>query len=51
MKINAQWHKDHRMPKNPSLEERTLWHIEYHKNCDCRDIPLSIQEEIRKRGV
>lgn len=38
-KINAKWHKNHRMPKNPSLEERIKWHAEHSKNCSCRPMP------------
>lgn len=51
MKINAAWHEKHRMPKNPTLDERIEWHIEHAKNCGCREIPKKLQEEIRKRGT
>jgi hypothetical protein len=37
MKINATWHKTHRMPKNASLEEKIKWHMGHTKHCLCRD--------------
>lgn len=46
MKINKEWHLKHRMPKNPTKEERIKWHIAHAKHCTCRDVPLSLQQEI-----
>jgi len=37
--INAEWHRAHRMPKNPTLEQRLEWHREHARNCDCRQPP------------
>jgi hypothetical protein len=51
MKINAQWHKSHRMQKNATLDQRVEWHIEHAKNCSCRPLGGKILEEIKKRGV
>jgi hypothetical protein len=51
MEINKEWHLAHRMPKNPSLEQRIAWHIEHAKNCKCVGIPAKLQKEIDKRGV
>jgi hypothetical protein len=31
MKINAAWHSEHKMPKNPTLDERITWHVVYAK--------------------
>lgn len=45
-KINREWHKKHRMPKNPTLEERVEWHKEHAKNCACREMPESIKKRI-----
>lgn len=42
MKINADWHKKHRMPANASLVERINWHIAHVKHCACRPMPDSI---------
>lgn len=49
MKINADWHRKHRMPKNPTLDERIEWHIEHAKHCACREMPAKIKEAIKKR--
>ena len=34
--INAEWHRAHRMPKNPTQEQRLEWHREHLRHCDCR---------------
>lgn len=48
MKINAEWHKENRMPKNSSLAERVKWYLEHAKKWACQPMPLSIQKEIQK---
>jgi hypothetical protein len=35
------------MQKNPSLQQRIEWHLEYYKNCFCRDIPPRLKEEMK----
>jgi hypothetical protein len=47
-KINGEWHKKNKMPKNPTLKERIKWHIAHAKNCACRAIPPKLQELIDK---
>lgn len=37
--INKQWHKAHRMPKNPTHQQRIKWHTEHVKHCSCRPMP------------
>lgn len=37
--INASWHEQHPMPKNPTLAQRAAWHLEHQKHCSCRPIP------------
>ena len=37
--INADWHRAHRMPENPTLEQRLEWHREHARHCDCRKPP------------
>jgi len=51
MKINKEWHLKNKMPKNPTLEERIIWHIGHSKNCRCREMPENIKEEIKKRKM
>ena len=42
-KLNAEWHKQHRMPKNPTEEQRIVWHIEHAKHCGCREMPEKLK--------
>jgi hypothetical protein len=52
MKLNAEWHRAHPMPKNASFEERVKWHLEHQKHCRCRPgIPQKLAEEMKKRGM
>jgi len=39
------------MPKHAALDERIAWHLEHKKNCGCRDIPVKLKEEMRKKGI
>jgi hypothetical protein len=51
-KINAEWHRKHRMPKHATIDQRIEWHLEHLKNCSCRtDVPPKLKEEITKRGI
>ena len=45
-KINVEWHKKHKMPKNPSFEERAKWHLEHAKECSCRAISDKLKREL-----
>ncbi len=51
MTINKKWHKENRMPNNPSLEDRVVWHLEHQKNCSCRPIPEELLAEMKKKKV
>jgi hypothetical protein len=42
MPINAAWHATHRMPKNPSVEQRLRWHKAHAAACACRPMPASL---------
>jgi len=46
-KINKQWHEQHTMPKNPSLQQRMEWHLAHHKECHCRPIPAGILKALQ----
>jgi hypothetical protein len=48
-KLNADWHTKHRMPKNPTQEERIQWHIEHAKHCSCRPIPENLSKIIQNQ--
>jgi len=51
MELNEKWHNENVMPKNPTMEQRVKWHMEHAKNCGCREMPKSVQEEIAKGMV
>ena len=46
-KTNREWHENHRMPKNATVEQRIAWHIAHAKNCNCRPIPESLAKLIK----
>jgi hypothetical protein len=48
--MNAAWHKAHRMPARPSLEQRVTWHVAHAAACGCRPIPLTVLRELARRG-
>lgn len=50
-KLNREWHLSHKMPKNPTMEQRLEWHVEHAKNCQCRPITAKVAEEMKKRGM
>ena len=49
--INKAWHDANPMPAQASLDERIAWHLEHAAHCGCRDIPESIKQELKRRGV
>lgn len=49
MKINAEWHSKHKMPKNPTLDQRVKWHLAHARYCACRPLEGQILDEIKKR--
>jgi hypothetical protein len=49
MIINKDWHEKNRMKKNPSFNERVLWHLSHAENCPCRGMSESIKKEIERR--
>ena len=51
VKLNAEWHLKHPMPKNPTFEQRVKWHLAHQKNCACRSIPATLAEEMKKRKI
>ena len=51
MKLNKEWHLTHRMPKNPTMEQRITWHTDHAKHCACRPIPEKLIEEMERRIV
>lgn len=50
-KLNAEWHKQNRMPEKATIEQRIAWHLEHRKQCGCRDIPEKLKAEMKKRNI
>jgi hypothetical protein len=51
-KLNATWHRAHRMPAKASLEQRIAWHLAHAKACACRSsLPDGILRELKRRGI
>ncbi|HEX7762983.1 MAG TPA: hypothetical protein VF433_05180 [Cellvibrio sp.] len=48
-KLNAEWHRNHKMPVNPTLEQKLEWHLAHIKHCACRPMPQSLVDELKKR--
>ena len=50
--INAEWHRKHPMPKNPTIQQRIDWHLEHQANCGCRPgLPAKLVEEMKKLKI
>jgi hypothetical protein len=49
-RLNAEWHRKHRMPKNPTPEQRLRWHEGHAKACACREMPPAMWAELQKRA-
>ncbi|MFZ5710035.1 MAG: hypothetical protein ACOY4T_10180 [Pseudomonadota bacterium] len=50
-KINADWHRLHPMPKNPTDRERMVWHLAHARECGCRAIPDALRRVMDERGI
>ena len=49
--IDKAWHEANPMPPHATLDQRIAWHLDHAANCGCRDIPESIKQELKRRGV
>lgn len=49
-KINVAWHEAHKMPDNPSEQQRAEWHYSHALNCACRKVTPSIQALLDSHG-
>jgi len=50
-KLNAEWHRANRMPKNPTMDQRIVWHLAHARACGCREISGKLREEMERRGI
>ncbi len=41
-RLNAEWHRAHRMPDHPTEAQRLEWHREHAAHCACRKPPPEI---------
>lgn len=51
MALDRQWHEQHPMPANASLDQRVAWHVEHAAHCGCRKIPAGILKELERREI
>jgi len=49
MPLNAKWHADHVMPRNPTMDDRIRWHLAHARACGCRAMPESVRAAIRRQ--
>ncbi|HTT10973.1 MAG TPA: hypothetical protein VMG60_08805 [Burkholderiaceae bacterium] len=49
-KTNRLWHAHHRMPKNPTAQQRIAWHLAHAANCACRPIPQGVVQLLNATG-
>jgi hypothetical protein len=45
---NTQWHAKHRLPTNPTLEQRVQWHMEHARRCPCPSQDEDLLEDLKK---
>jgi hypothetical protein len=45
---NVEWHSKHKMPKNPTLDQKAKWFIEHARNCPCTPAG-GVPEDVKKR--
>jgi hypothetical protein len=50
-KLNAEWHRQHQLPKNSAFEQRVTWHLQHQRNCACRPVPKKLLEEMKRKGI
>ncbi|MCB1516051.1 MAG: hypothetical protein KDJ19_00315 [Hyphomicrobiaceae bacterium] len=50
-KINADWHRDNPMPKNPTPQQRIDWHLAHAVHCQCRGIPKGVLKLMAERNI
>jgi len=50
MDKNTDWHSKHKLPKNPTMDQRVNWHIEHARRCTCRhSVDPVLLEELKRR--
>lgn len=50
--LNAEWHRQHKIPKNPTVQQRIDWHLAHLENCGCRPgLPGKLKEQMKKLKI
>jgi len=49
-RINADWHNGHKMPTNPTEQQRAEWHYYHAINCGCRAVTPSTATLLETHG-
>jgi hypothetical protein len=47
-KVNAEWHRANKMPKNPTPQQRLDWHVRHAKACACRPLSAVMLAALRR---
>jgi hypothetical protein len=50
-RLNADWHRQNRMPKNATTEQHIAWHLQHQRNCACRPIPPKLLAVMKARKL
>jgi hypothetical protein len=45
---NTEWHAKHRLPTNPTLDQRMQWHMEHARRCPCPSQDQDLLEDLKK---
>ncbi len=48
--MNTDWHDEHVLGSNASMDERVQWHLQHRDKCACRPIPQDVQAVIDQRA-
>jgi hypothetical protein len=44
--MNTDWHEEHPLGSNASMDERVRWHLQHQAKCGCRPVPKDVQDVI-----
>ena len=49
--MNTDWHNEHVLGSNASMDERVRWHLQHAEKCACRPIPKDVQDAIKAHST
>jgi len=50
-RLNADWHRAHRIPVKATMDQRIAWHVAHQKACSCRPIPAGVAAAMQTRDL